>query len=461
MPVFFFIYKRLFAFVMKKNYFYNAILATVLIAAVALFFKYKDRQDPIPPLKERHGPISTSSEWINTKAAIQGLQKKLREKPNDLQSKLFLALAYMQEARVTGEHPYYYPAALKLIDDILDQEPENPVMMYEATVAKASVQLSLHQFKEALETGKKAVAINSRGAAVYGVLCDAYVELGNYEEAIKMADQMTALRPDLKSYSRVSYLREIYGDMPGAIEAMELAAKAGYPGLEQTAWTKVTLGNLYEKSGNLKKAEGYYQQALAEYERYAFALGGLGRIAVKQNNPKKAMQLFTDAANTLPEFTFQEELIKLYQKQGKTKKAQALMEELLAGMEEDQEAGHVVDLELANIYLDLKKDYKQGLQYALKEYKRRPENIDVNKTLAKAYYLLEDYPQAVVHLQKATRTNSQDADLMCLNGLINYRLGKMVAGENLIKQSLVLNPYQNTPMSQEGKSLLSSAVTKL
>jgi tetratricopeptide (TPR) repeat protein len=181
------------------------------------------------------------------------LQKKLREKPNDLQSKLFLALAYMQEARITGEHPYYYPAALKLIDDILDQEPDNPVMMYEATVAKASVQLSLHQFDKALETGKKALAINNRGAAVYGVLCDAYVEMGQYEEAIKMADQMTTLRPDLKSYSRISYLREIHGDLPGAIEAMQAAVKAGFPGLEQTAWSQVTLGSLYEKTGDLAR----------------------------------------------------------------------------------------------------------------------------------------------------------------------------------------------------------------
>jgi len=446
---------------MKKNYLYNIVLTTVLIAAISLFYIYKDKQDPIPPLKERHGPISTSSEWINTKAAIQGLQKKLREKPNDLQSKLFLALAYMQEARITGEHPYYYPAALKLIDDILDQEPENPVIVYEATVAKASVQLSLHQFKEALVTGKKAVQINPRGAAVYGVLCDANVELGNYEEAIKMADQMTALRPDLKSYSRISYLREIHGDMPGAIEAMEAAAKAGFPGLEQTAWTKVTLGNLYEKTGELQKAESYYKQALMEYYRYAFALGGLGRIALKHNQPQQALQLFTQAANTLPEFSFQEELVRLYQQQGKTKQAQQTMTELLAGMEEDQEAGHVVDLELANIYLDLQKNYPKSLQYALKEYARRPENIDVNKVLAKAYYKLGKYPLAAQHLQKAVRTNSQDGDLMCLNGLINYRLGKLAQGENLIRKSLTLNPYQNSSLSQEGRSLLNATVSKL
>jgi len=446
---------------MKKNYLYNTVLAFVLIAAVSLFYIYKDKQDPIPPLKERQGPISTTSEWLNTKAAIQGLQKKLREKPNDIQSKLFLALAYMQEARITGEHPYYYPAALTLIDDILDQKPDNPVIVYEATVAKASVQLSLHQFAEALETGKEALQINNRGAAVYGVLCDANVELGNYEEAIQMADQMTALRPDLKSYSRVSYLREIHGDIPGAIEAMELAAKAGFPGLEQTAWTKVTLGNLYEKTGELQKAEFYYRQALTEYDRYAFALGGLGRIALKQNQQQKALQLFTQAANTLPEFTFQEELIRLYQQQGNTKVAQKTMAELLAGMEEDQEAGHIVDLELANIYLELQKDYKKSLQYAQKEFKRRPENIDVNKALAKAYYKLGNYSQAATHLQKAIRTNSQDVDLMCLNGLINYRLGKLAVGENLIRKSLDINPYQNTPLTQEGKSLLSASVSRI
>ena len=130
---------------MKKSYILNGVLIIIIVAAAGLFYQYRNVQDPIPPLKERTGPISVTSEWLNTKAAIQGLQRKLREKPNDLQSKLLLAFAYMQEARITGEHPYYYPAALNLINDILDQEPDNPALMYEATVAKASIQLSLHQ----------------------------------------------------------------------------------------------------------------------------------------------------------------------------------------------------------------------------------------------------------------------------------------------------------------------------
>ncbi|CAA9225181.1 MAG: hypothetical protein AVDCRST_MAG95-730 [uncultured Adhaeribacter sp.] len=446
---------------MKKDYLTSILLVVIVAGALGWYLTHRKSQDLIPPLRERQGPISTTSEWLNTKAAIQGLQSKLREKPNDLQSKLLLALAYMQEARVTGEHPYYYPAALQLINDILDQKPENQSLLYEATVAKASIQLSLHQFAEALQTAQAALQYNNHSASIYGVLTDANVELGRYEEAIKMADQMVALRPDLKSYSRVSYLREIHGDMPGAIEAMKMAVSAGFPGLEQTVWTTVTLGNLYEKTGDLKNAALAYEQALAQYPKYAFALAGLGRLAVKNKKEQEAIKLFTEAAAVLPEFSFQEELVRLYQQKGEKKKANQMMQELLAGMEEDQEAGHIVDLELAAIHLELGHNPDGALAYALKEFKRRPDNIDVCKTLAHIYYKKQDYTQAAAYLQKATRTNSQDATLLCLSGLVNYRLGKHIPGGNLIRKSLTIDPYQNTPLSREGKNLLHQSVSKL
>jgi tetratricopeptide (TPR) repeat protein len=448
---------------MKKNYLYPLAVATMLVAAVFLFYPGPEKAGPpaIPALQERQGPISTTSEWRNTKAAIEGLQSKIRQKPEDLQSRLLLAFAYMQEARITGKHPYYYPAALTLIDDILDREPENPVLRYEATVAKASVQLSLHQFGAALQTAQQALRINPHSASVYGVLCDANVELGNYPEAIKMADQMVALRPDLKSYSRVSYLREIHGDLPGAIEAMEQAAAAGFPGLEQTAWTRVTLGHLYEKAGNLAQAEKQYRRALAEYPDYAFALAGLGRLAAQQKKPRQSVQLLTRAAAIIPEFSFQEELVRLYQQQGQAGKAARTMKEMLAGMEEDRQAGHVVDLELAKIYLELARDPQQALKYARQEYKRRPANIDVCRTLAQIYYVKQDYKAAAAYMRQASRTHSQDPALLCLAGLIEFKGGRQALGEHLIRKSLALNPHQDSPLSREAKSLLSRSVTRI
>ncbi|MEJ7659027.1 MAG: hypothetical protein WKG07_05065 [Hymenobacter sp.] len=61
----------------------------------------------LPEPKDRIGNLALGGEWVNTKAAMQGLLAKLRANPDDQKSRLLLAQAYMQEGRVTGNHPYY------------------------------------------------------------------------------------------------------------------------------------------------------------------------------------------------------------------------------------------------------------------------------------------------------------------------------------------------------------------
>lgn len=94
------------------------------------------------------------------------------------------------------------------------------------------------------------------------MLVDANVELGNYARSVEMADKMVSIRPDIRSYSRISYLREIHGQVPGAIEAMKLAVSAGYPGMEQTEWARLTLGRLYQRYGMPDSAMYQFQMAL-------------------------------------------------------------------------------------------------------------------------------------------------------------------------------------------------------
>ncbi len=104
--------------------------------------------------------------------------------------------------------------------------------------------------------------------------------MGHYDSAVANADRMVSMRPDIRSYSRISYLREIYGDYHGAIEAMKMAVDAGGPGDETTEWSGPKLGRLYEATGDLKSAEMYYTIALDERPGYAFALAGLARVAI-------------------------------------------------------------------------------------------------------------------------------------------------------------------------------------
>jgi tetratricopeptide (TPR) repeat protein len=425
-------------------------MQTYTLILLALFFiSCQIKKEPKVDLLDRKGPISTTSEWINAKASIQTLQNDIRKNPTDQKKKLMLALAYMQEARVTGEHPHYYPLAGDLLNEVMESASADKSLLFEAMVAKATVQLSLHQFEAALRTANRAATIDTTTASLYGVFCDAYVELGDYTKAIAAADRMTSIRPDIRSYSRVSYLREIHGDMPGAIEAMKEAIASGVPGLEQTAWARITLGGLYEAIGDLNEAEMQYHLALAERPGYAFAIGALGRIEAKRKNYAESIELLKGASEIIPEFSFLQELAYIYQMTQKNLHAKSTTEELLEDLEEDQDAGHGVDLELANVYLYLSRDIDKAYRYAKKEFKKRPLNIDVCKTMATIHYKQNSLEEANEMIEIASRTNKQDAEIFCLKGLINYKLGKTKNGIELMDRALKLDPFLNEDLQQE------------
>lgn len=434
----------------RKYFYIVAILATAGLLAGIMLKKKK----VVAGLKERTGTIALSAEWLNTKSAIQTLENDVRNHPANLESKLKLAEGYIQEGRITGNHAYYDKAALELLNDILYTNPSH----FEALCCKSTVLLSQHHFSEALDEAKKAVKLQPHTAFVYGLLCDAYVELGNYPAAVKMADQMVAIRPDIRSYARVSYLREIHGDIPGAIEAMKLAASAGYPGLEQTAWTRVTLGHLYESLGDLQNAEQQYYITLSDRPDYAFALAGLGRIEKAKKNYTKAIAYFESAKKQVKDFSFSDELTDLYLLTGDKKRSSESAREVikLLGYSEDEGDeghGHYSDRELAYAYLKAY-DYTKALEHALIEYKRRPENIDVCETLAWVRYKRGEVKQADSLIDIAMRMHSQNPVLLCRAGLIKMQAGDKMNGTAYITKAIEEDPFIDPFLACKTKSVI-------
>ena len=53
---------------------------------------------------------------------------------------------------------------------------------------------------------------------------------------------MVDRKPNLAAYARVSYLRELHGDLEGAATAMRLAVAAGGPAPENNAYVRALLG---------------------------------------------------------------------------------------------------------------------------------------------------------------------------------------------------------------------------
>jgi tetratricopeptide (TPR) repeat protein len=437
---------------------YPILLIAFGLAVAAIVFLKRPGPATLPEPKNRIGQLALGGEWVNTKAAMEGLLAKLRADPNDQKSRLLLAEAYMQEGRITGNHPYYDAAAMQLLQEVLKADPES----FEALCCQASLSLTQHHFSQGLALAERAQAINPNSGYVYGLLTDANVELGHYDQAVKMADKMNQVRPDLTAYARVSYLREIHGDVPGAIEAMDMAVKAGFAGLEQTEWSRVALGHLYEVSGRLDQAAGYYQQALALRPNYAYALAGLARVAAARQDYATAITNLNLARATVKDYAFTDELVDVYRLNKQPAEAAKMAQESVAMLAEaaqqandNEELGHYTDRELAYAYLKTG-DLDKALEHAKIEYARRPDNIDVNETLAWVYYKRGEYAEAQRYMQVARRTNSQNPVLLCRAGLILSKTGQPAQGRALIEKAVKVAPYLNPEVTTEGENLLAA-----
>ncbi len=373
----------------------------------------------VAKLLDRNEKIMNGKEWDFVQNYYVSLRNKIQKNPADDESQIKLAQLFIQEARVTGEHGHYYPAALAVLNHALALPKIKADNKFNALVTKAGVQLSLHDFSNALATGKEATKINPYNAQLYGVLVDANVELGNYKEAIGYADQMMKIRPDLRSYSRVSYLREIHGDVDGAKEAMLMAINAGYPGYEETAWAMHTYGDMLIRYNELNQAEQVYNTILKERENYPFAIAALAEIAIKKGDDVKGEKLLKQAIDVIPEVGYYITLAELYQKQERAIELEKTKTTILSMMSEDEAAGHNMDLEYAHVYQTLFHNNGKAMSYAQKELSKRPSNIDVNRTLAWLAAENDNKNEAKKFLAAASITNSKHPELTAISKSIN------------------------------------------
>jgi tetratricopeptide (TPR) repeat protein len=207
-------------------------------------------------------------------------------------------LTLQQQARVSG-NPALYPRAAQALRKALRLDPGNA----SAIRGLSALAASRHRFQESLVLAKRARALEPEVAAVYGLIGDANLELGRYREAFAAFDQMAALKPSTNAYARISYARELTGDLRGALAAMELAVDAAGVG-EPAAWTRTLSGNLLLSERKLAQAKRRFHEALAFVPGYPGALSGLAEIRAARGDLHGAIALYrrAAAASPVPEF---------------------------------------------------------------------------------------------------------------------------------------------------------------
>jgi tetratricopeptide (TPR) repeat protein len=231
----------------------------------------------------------------DTQAEIARLQAVARRVPRATEPRVELAAAYLQRARETFD-PTLYNGADGLLRGVLAREPGNTG----ALVERAGLALSRHDFRLGLELARRAQRLEPSSTVALPPLVDALVELGRYGAAERTLQRLADRKPNLSAYARVSYLRELHGDLGGAASALALAAAAGGPAAENVGAVEVLRGDLAVVRGRRASAQRAYTMALTLVPGYAAAEAGRARLAAAAGDLRGAVARWRRLVARLP-----------------------------------------------------------------------------------------------------------------------------------------------------------------
>jgi tetratricopeptide (TPR) repeat protein len=363
------------------------------------------------------------------------LERRVAARPQDVEALTLLGLAYQQRARETGD-PSFYLRSERVLRRALRIEPTNSLTLR----GLASLAASRHRFDESLKLARRAQRQAPRSAAVYGLLGDAYLELGRYERAFAAFDRMASLKPGPLAYARISYARELLGETEAALEAMMMAVSSAGRSGEPAAWASAQLGNLYLGSGRLRAASESHRRALNLFPGYAPALAGLGRTEWWRGRLPSAAQLFRLALERAPVPDYAVALGDVYAQMGRSGEAEQAYEQAEMLERAFVTNGGRNQLEIALFNLDHDREVAAALSQARIGQRLRP-SIEGEHVLAWALYKNGHCAEAKKRSIRALRLGTKDTGALLHRSFIEACLGNDAAAREFRARALDANPY--------------------
>ena len=343
-------------------------------------------------------------------------------------------LELQQLARATG-NPALYPRAERELRRATALDPANAA----ATRGLAALAASRHRFAASLDLANEALQLEPRSAAAYGLIGDANLELGRYERAFAAFDRMARLKPSANAYARISYARELLGDLDGAIEAMELAVDASIGAAEQSAWSRTLLGNLLLATRRPGEANVRFREALAFVPGYAGALSGLAELRTAAGELESAAALYRRAAAAAPVPELSASLGDTLAALGREAAAERAWREAEARERLFAANGGRNLLEAAEFDLNHDRNVRSALDRARRGRAERP-SVEGDHVLAWALYKNDRCAEARPVSLRSLRLGTLDLDGLYHHSLIEACLGNARAATAYRKRVQRLDP---------------------
>jgi tetratricopeptide (TPR) repeat protein len=355
--------------------------------------------------------------------------------PKDFEAYNALALALSRRARETSDVKFYAQAE-ETLQKSFEVSPDN----FDGQRIHVWLLLGKHEFAGALDAAKKLNQRMPDDVMVYGFLTDANIELGNYKDAETSAQWMLDLKPgNTPGLTRAAYLRELYGDIDGSLDLMNMAYQSTPPGeAEDGAWIVTQMAHLNLAIGKIDEAEKLSQQALTMFPGYHYALGNLAKVRIQQKRYDEAVELLKQRYAAAPHAENLYDLAQALQLAGKTDDANKAFGEFEQKSLLESNRGDNSNHELIFYYSDYAKEPAKALEVAQREVARRHDVFTLD-SYAWALYANGQYIEARKQIETALAVGIRDAKMFRHAGEIALKSGDPAAAERYLKAAVELN----------------------
>lgn len=382
-------------------------------------------------------PGSPRAQLPSPDRTILRYQRILQRNPRDARTYYRLGDAYIQKARESGDVTYF-TLAEQALRKALDISPGYS----DALRHLAFVLYSRHDFAGAATEARKATELNPADPHAYGILGDAYLEVGRYSEAEAAYGQMMGLDANLYSLSRLSGLKSLRGDPEGAIADLHRALETGKTERrprESIAWGQWQLGSEHFALGNLRLAEARYLGALSTYPNYYRGLAGLAQVRAAQKRYPEAIDLYQRAIAIIPQPDYAATLGDIYAKIGRPEEAKKQYD-LVEYIGYLNTLNRVLyNRELGAFYADHDIKLAEALDLARKELEYR-RDIYAYDLLAWTLHKNGKSQEALPAMTEALKLGTKDARLFFHAGMIYHGIGETDKATTYLRRALATNP---------------------
>jgi tetratricopeptide (TPR) repeat protein len=380
-------------------------------------------------------------------SSVAALQQRLRDVPRDHRGWATLALAYVEQARVTAD-PTFYARADGALGRAARLAPGDSVVL----TADATLATARHQFSRALSAAGRAIDANPYSAQAWAVRSDALTELGRYGEARTAARRADDLEPGPPTFARLSYQAELRGDLAEATRLMRLSRDAATADAPAYAFASFHLGELARAAGDLPAAGRHYAAALSADPTHAPALAGRARLATARGDVTTAVRTYRSVVARLPLPEYVAELADLYLATGRPERADQQLAVAAASARLAAANGVRTDLEIALIEADHGSP-ADALRAARAEWSVR-RTIHTADAMAWALHAAGRDREALSYARPATALGTQDARLLFHRGAVEAALGLRGPARAHLRAALRLDAGVAPLRKQQAEKLL-------